>query len=145
MTDELTIRQAAEKLGISPDAVRRRVKSGKLQGHTVPTPQGHEWRVVLGGDSHQVTAPPMQERQAVSASHQADDRSHGYDLANIIDRLHRENLELAGRCGYLQARVQQLEGEVKALTAPDPPAESSSRNENPPWWRRLLGLQPATT
>ena len=140
----LTIKQAAKELGISSDSVRRRIRSGSLQAFQVPTAQGYEWRIVLGaqaqgasrqlnGDDAQVGGEPMQSRQADSGA-----------LAAVVDRLSRENVELAGRCGFLQARVQQLEGEVKALQAPrDPEPEPEPEPSRTPLWRRLLGLSPA--
>ena len=45
--ERLTIADAAERLGVSPITVRRRLKKGELQGEQEPTPQGYEWRVLL--------------------------------------------------------------------------------------------------
>src|SRR5262249_7125068 len=50
MTEWVSIRDAAERLGVSPDAIRRRVRSGQLQGRQQPTPQGHVWMVALDGE-----------------------------------------------------------------------------------------------
>jgi hypothetical protein len=62
------------------------------------------------------------------------------ELVALVERLHRENVELAGRLGFYQARVQELEGRVKLLTesAPAPaetPAEASPAPPQRPWWR----------
>ena len=45
--ERLTIADAAERLGVSPVTVRRRLKKGELSGEQEPTPQGYEWRVLL--------------------------------------------------------------------------------------------------
>ncbi len=52
-------------------------------------------------------------------------------------KLQQQNLELAGRCGYLQARLEAAEKQVLALTAPEPERSQT------PWWKRMLGLSPA--
>ena len=47
MTERLTIGETAERLGVSPDTVRRRLKRGELQGEQEQTAQGFIWRIVL--------------------------------------------------------------------------------------------------
>ena len=55
MTDgRVSIKVAAERLGISQDAVRRRLKSGELIGEKEATPQGFVWRVELPADTPEV-------------------------------------------------------------------------------------------
>ena len=55
MTDgRVSIKVAAERLGISQDAVRRRLKSGELVGEKETTPQGFVWRVELPADTPEV-------------------------------------------------------------------------------------------
>ncbi len=59
-------------------------------------------------------------------------------------QLHRENLELAGRVGFLQAKL--METEQKLLAAITEPSENAAAEaaEAPegrrPWWKKLLGL-----
>ena len=55
MTDaRVSIKVAADRLGISPDAVRRRLKNGELVGEKETTPQGFVWRVELPADTPEV-------------------------------------------------------------------------------------------
>ena len=54
------------------------------------------------------------------------------------EELQRQNVELAGRCDYLQAWFEAGEKQVLALTAPPEPDRPQT-----PWWRRILGLSPA--
>jgi len=55
MTDgRVSIKVAADRLGISQDAVRRRLKSGELVGEKETTPQGFVWRVELPADTPEV-------------------------------------------------------------------------------------------
>jgi hypothetical protein len=62
------------------------------------------------------------------------------EKTQLIERLQGQNLELAGRCGYLQARLEAAEKQVLALS---PPAETQQGGDRAPWWRRLLGMEPA--
>ena len=47
MTEHVTIRGAAERLGVSPDTIRRRITRGQLQAVKEPRPQGFVWMVEL--------------------------------------------------------------------------------------------------
>jgi hypothetical protein len=83
MTEWVSIRDAAERLGVSPDAIRRRLRSGQLQGRQQPTPQGHVWLVALDDDADAATpvasgisvnghaTPPGAMHQAPGTQHQA--------------------------------------------------------------------------
>ncbi len=59
-------------------------------------------------------------------------------------QLHRENLELAGRVGFLQAKLMETERKVlAAMTEPleNAAAEATEAPEGRrPWWKKLLGL-----
>ncbi|HVG95342.1 MAG TPA: hypothetical protein VNK05_00410 [Chloroflexota bacterium] len=83
MTEWVSIRDAAERLGVSPDAIRRRLRSGQLQGRQQPTPQGHVWLVALDDDADAATpvgaavsanghaTPPGAMHQAPGTQYQA--------------------------------------------------------------------------
>lgn len=74
MSEWVSIRAAAQRLGVSPDAIRRRLRSGQLRGKQEPTPQGHVWLVDVepAGDTQVAPeysanghgGPPGAERQA---------------------------------------------------------------------------------
>ena len=59
---------------------------------------------------------PIADTGAVKAA--APPPHEAAHLAELVKQLHRENVELAGRCGFLQARVQDLERENRLLRAP---------------------------
>lgn len=78
------------------------------------------------------------------------DRPHpdGAHWAALVDKLTQQNLEMAGRLGYLQAELAQAREQIKALQAPKepiappPPVGAIFRPlpaepEPPrrPWWR----------
>ena len=47
----------------------------------------------------------------------------GAALVELVERLTRENRDLAGQVGYFQARAQVLDERVRALEAPKPEPE----------------------
>jgi len=50
--ETVSIREAAERLGISPDTIRRRLRNGTLKGEQEETPQGFRWRVQVNTNGH---------------------------------------------------------------------------------------------
>jgi hypothetical protein len=47
MGEKVPIREAAGRLGVSDDTIRRRLRRGELVGEQQPTPQGFTWLVEL--------------------------------------------------------------------------------------------------
>ncbi len=158
-----TIREAAHACGVSEKTIRRRIKSGSLPAFKVNTQYGVEWRLTSLDIEEGITTLEGQGRRAqgrrvysgrierVEVGQRSVDTSRaGMDtrLAQALElaekcrkdseRLQHQNLELAGRCGYLQARLEASERQVLALTAPQEPQRTST-----PWWRRLLGIEAA--
>ncbi len=159
MAETLTVREAAERFGVSKDTIRRRIKSGELQAVPIDTAQGFEWRILLAGDGAadlgSTAAQPDSEAAQVrsTAAEVGSGGTQGHPLQDerldkaldLVEKLqgdyatiHKENLELAARCGYLQARLEAAERQVLALSPPMEPERPKA-----PWWRRMLGLEPA--
>ncbi len=158
-----TIREAAQACGLSEKTIRRRIKSGTLPAFQITTQYGMEWRVtsldtpvegtptqqqrVQGRRVYTGRIERVEGRQPRAPMHMTRvDTSNNAALQQALDlaenarrdteRLQQQNVELAGRCGYLQARLEAAEKQVLALTAP--PERSQA-----PWWKRILGLSPA--
>lgn len=153
----LTLAEAAISIGISKDAVRRRLKAGKLAGHQVVGAHGPEWCVhpeQPGDDRHggatpaHTPAPPL-DNPGATVAQPADVAA----LVAIVDRLERENGELktavaawqsqavvlAGRLSDAQDRlaiaappVTPQEPILAAQTAPAP--VESPVTVSRPWW-----------
>src|SRR5215204_7388230 len=68
----IPLQEAAERLNINIDTVRRRLKKGELQGRQQPTLRGYRWEVYL--DSAYAPAQPLAD-------------SLGRDLQQNLDRL----------------------------------------------------------
>jgi len=83
---EVTIREAADRLGVSVDTVRRRLKAGELTGRQEPQgASGYRWLVQLPDDAlaeTPATAPP-----SADAYELADARARIEGLERLIDEL----------------------------------------------------------
>jgi len=52
---ELSVHEAAKRLGVSEATIRRRIRRGELRALKHPLPSGYEWRVLL--DDHPAVMP----------------------------------------------------------------------------------------
>jgi excisionase family DNA binding protein len=163
----VSVQEAAQILGCSEKTIRRKIKAGTLTAHRLPTSQGYEWRVELNDSPDQLPPPPAAQVNGQAAhlpgeTVHLDGQAAGGESATsprldepaneallkalaFAERLQRENMELAGRVGFLQAKLQTAEEQILALTggesgqptetvavAPERPAEPSP-------WQRLVG------
>ncbi len=148
----LSIEEAAERMDVSPATIRRRIKTGELAAFKRTTPYGFEWRIgaepssigLITSASQPVLSPMHSPHQIIDS---LDQPSEGPDdvpapetleLVRLVDRLSRENQQLAGQLGFTQAKLQEAEKQIALLMAPkddpEPPAEPERRS----WWRRLF-------
>jgi len=133
---KLSIAQASVELGISQDVIRRRLKSGKLEGHQEPCPGGFRWWVDL-------------EDRVAQVNGQADDSVVGGDEGSghvVEDGLHNGHQD-SDLVEVLQDQVKRLDAHVEDLQhqLADRTREISelhqllgARSLNPgvdrPWW-----------
>jgi hypothetical protein len=112
----LTIAEAAQRLRLSEQTVRRRIRSGELPGVQVSTPQGFIWAVELPDDLP-TDHPDSGEVKA---------------LRELVDTLRAQietlNVELESRRREAQEFLFLLQRFQAALPAP---------REGRGWWRRL--------
>ena len=108
---EVSIREAADTLGVSIDTIRRRIGKGTLSAHKVPTQRGMTWRVQLLGD-----AP---------ADAHAPAHANGHQVQALQETIEILKIELEARRREISELHVLMQG--RALS-------SGSR----PWWRRLV-------
>lgn len=114
MEERLSIRDAAERLGVSPDTIRRRMKKGELVGEKEPTPQGYEWRIILPteeSEPQQDEAPEPPQSVAIEMEL----------LRERIDELKEERdawKEQAQRSGEAERELRILLRQAQELALP---------------------------
>ena len=165
MDGSVSVQEAASFLGCSEKTIRRRIKAGTLAAHRLPTSQGYEWRVHLSGEPEQTASPaaaqvngqigqrPGTHDHVDTQTSRRPDAQMPVEPQNdallkalgLVERLQRENMELAGRVGFLQAKLQGTEEQLLALTggsetvAPVEP-DHAAAPATPTPWQRFLSL-----
>jgi excisionase family DNA binding protein len=132
----VTTKEAAEALGISVEAVRKRIERGQL---------GHEridGRVYVYLDGDQTESGPDVEVESTALISEMNARIELLErqLAQANER-DRENRRLLAAA--LERIPPQLEAPQTSENAPGRPAEPSEGvephpEESTPWWRRIL-------
>ncbi len=147
-----TIADAARLLGMSENAVRKRIRRGTLAAHK----EGDRWLVAIpttpatigqAGD-HPPATTDLAADQAAPTSGQATDLAAAITpLAALIERLTAENRELAEAATIWQVRAHHLEEQMKQLTAgQDAPSAApavhhatettdTAADASVPWWK----------
>ena len=57
----LSIPEAAHRLGLAQDTIRKRLRSGALQGEKVKGAGGFRWEVIMADGDEPATTPPLEE------------------------------------------------------------------------------------
>ena len=159
----ISVQEAAALLGCSEKTIRRRIKAGSLAAHRLPTSQGYEWRVHVDGSPDQSPPEPAVQLDGkhdhvpsqdgyldTQPTDQLDNPSILHDepvnealikTLDFAERLQRENMELAGRVGFLQAKLQVAEEQILALATGQQESqarETAACEQEPPasrpWW-----------
>jgi len=108
--EKVSVGEAARRLGVSTDTIRRRIGKGELTAHQEPTPQGFRWEIELGPDDQPLNG------------HDGDNEL----LVTILrDQVQAQAEELDARRREISELHVLLQTAQTALTAP----------ERRSWWR----------
>jgi DNA-binding transcriptional MerR regulator len=98
MTQQATIGEAARRLGVSPDTVRRHIRDGKLPASKQPTSRGLVWLVDLPDD---ILEPGADAAREIERLH--EDVGHWREMALSLRQ------ELTARTSEVQQLLALLE------------------------------------
>jgi excisionase family DNA binding protein len=90
-------------------------------------------------DMHLDTPPVQMDTQMGSSRVDMDSspiQMDSNELLRLVEKLHDENSQLAGQVGFLQAKLQDAQHQIKLLEGPKEPEPERSKT---PWWKRLFG------
>ena len=129
--DLLDIASVAGRIGITPEAVRKRIARGSLEA----TKQDGRWYVAMDGqDGHgpasttanqKPDAPHWQEREQDASGQRQDDKDRLIDVLQGQVRSQGDELDARRR------EVQELHVLLQQAALP-------SAGDRRPWWRRVL-------
>ena len=151
----LDVKQAAEELGISSDAVRKRIARGTLRfgkgedgsvvvwldgaddrrGHDQPhdwTPAGQGLDTLIGAKDEAIRDLRDQLEHIRRESERKD---------AIIMQMAQASASLAARIPELEAPREQLGGPQTVPESPDIDHADSAGPQQPSWWRRFFGFE----
>jgi hypothetical protein len=130
--------EAAQRLNVSIDTIRRRLRRGDLQGEQQTTPQGFIWLIEIPEDPHPGTAYATATAESISAQADATANDSAV-LRELVEVLRRE---MDVRDGQLAVKDQQLEtkdrqiGELHVLLQQAQAAlPAPKENHHSSWWR----------
>ena len=138
----MTAQEAAQELGMNERTIRKWLAKGRLQGEY----DGRSWTVYLPDEEPGRRAGrsgPGGPEIGTGPSRAGKGPEHA-ELVAALEKIQHENVQLAARCGYLQAKLEAAERQVLALSAPAETPETREGARPAPWWRRLLGMEPAS-
>ena len=119
-SQDMTIAQAAKRLGVSTRTIRRFIKSGKIQAELVPGPFGDEYRI---GE----LPSELRNQEPVDNTHSQTSAQPPVQLMDMVRELQEKNFALAAQLGVATERIRNLEKEIKLLAAP-----------RKSWWKRIF-------
>ena len=132
---KVSIAEAAHKLGISQDTIRKRLRAGELAGEQVRAPGGFRWLVELPEDVRGPATPEHADETAGEAA----------GLQGIVATLQAQNQSLQDHLATLQAQVQSQGEEMEArrrevqelhvLLQQAQAALPAPRENRQSWWR----------
>jgi DNA-binding transcriptional MocR family regulator len=137
----LTMVEAAHRLGVSVDTVKRRIQKGELKGHQQPRPQGFVWLVEMPEESNQPGSNPTDTPVDTTVS--------TGELRRLEEMVQFLKDELAARDAQLESWKQEAEAHRDQLQAKDRQIEQlhvllqqaqtalPSPRDNRSWWQRL--------
>ena len=119
---ELTIREAAQRLGVTEVTIRRRIRNGDINAHQLTRPQGFIWIVEL----------PDEDRPFEPPGHDGNDRTS--EIEGVLqDMLRRQDETI----GDLRRQLESREREVQELHVLVQQAQAAlpAVRMGHPWWR----------
>jgi hypothetical protein len=127
---EVSVFEAAQCLGISPDTVRRRIGNGVLKARKAANGQNFTWRVELPDD---LVASCLRSQEE---PHHAQEKRREESVQDLLDS---QAALISTLQAQVQAQLQQLEAKDKQIQelhvllreARELPAPRGTR----PWWR----------
>ena len=137
----LTMVEAAHRLGVSVDTVKRRIQKGELKGYQQPRPQGFVWLVEMPEESNQPGSNP--------ADTPVDTTVSTGELRWLEEMVQFLKAELAARDAQVESWKQEAEAHREQLQAKDRQIEQlhvllqqaqaalPAPRENRPWWQKL--------
>jgi hypothetical protein len=130
---EVTIAEAAKRLGMSIDSIRRRIAKEELKARKVPSPHGEIYMIELPDDIAAPSADENKDKEDNPVALEAMRKTIAI-LENELEARRREVQEL-------HVLLQQAQKQLPPGKTEEKPAETV-KTEGPKkvsWWQRMFG------
>jgi excisionase family DNA binding protein len=148
--DRLTVSQAAERLGVTQDAVRKRISRG-----TIRHDKDHDGRIFVYLDSFEIESETVQDRDQDQESETVQDGGQDKYTRSLEDQINFLRQELERKDTIIMSltqRIPELESAPELRDAPQTDSESTKNGTPGPedqerpqerrsWWRRFFGIE----
>jgi hypothetical protein len=129
----ITVAEAAQRLRVSTDTIKRRLKRGELQGQRHDTPQGFIWLVAVSESHASVNGAVDSSSDAIATEPDAMASTVADAMAREVRRL-EEMVEMLQK--ELDHRAEEMERMQILLQQALDPARAIAPPRQLPWWQR---------
>ncbi len=127
----VTVLEASQRLGLTQDTIKRRLRKGALPGERLPRPQGYVWFVELANDES-----PMSEQGADSVEQGGENGTNGTIPGHGDDSVNnREIRRLDEMVTMLEKQLESKDNQIRELHVLLQQAALPAPREGRPWWR----------
>jgi IS30 family transposase len=127
--ERVSIPEAARRLGVTQDTIRRRIRKGELAAYQEPRPQGYVWFVDVPEEELSAEEPAYPDFKEETGEVQ---------LLREMMELLREELKTKDR--QLEAREREVQ-ELHVLLQRAQAALPAPKEDRQSWWHRLWQRQ----
>jgi hypothetical protein len=136
MMELVTMAEAARRLDVTVETVKRRLRRGELQGHKQPRPQGFTWLVEMPEDTGDRDSTP-----SVTPSDTPTSNAEVHRLEDMISLLQKElditREELEHQRSMYQGELVSKNKQIEQLHILLQQAQAAlpAPRDHRPWWR----------
>ena len=136
MTKLVTMAEAARRLDVTVETVKRRLRRGELQGQKQPRPQGFTWLIEMPEDKGDQDSTP-----SVTPSDTPTSNAEIHRLEDMISLLQKElditREELEHQRSMYQSELVSKNKQIEQLHVLLQQAQAAlpAPRDNRPWWR----------
>ena len=138
MAELVTMAEAARRLDVTVETVKRRLQRGELQGHKQPRPQGFTWLIEMPEETGDQDNTP-----SVTPSDTPLSNAEVHRLEGMVSLLQKElditREELEHQRSMYQSELVSKNKQIEQLHILLQQAQAAlpAPRENRPWWQRL--------
>src|SRR5918992_3522033 len=130
----VTMTEAARRLGVSTDTIKRRLRRGELKGRKQPRPQGFTWLIELEAKVENSNGTRAATHAHTDASTGASDYLEDF-IASLQSQVAVQQGQLVAKDHQIEIKDRQIE-QLHVLLQQAQAALPAPRN-NHPWWQML--------